>query len=636
MFCIENIIPNADAKKPPFNISAGTPFSCNKLIHTGLSLLQLCITPLPIQQLAALLQSPYLCPTEEDACIGAQLDALLREKNQLQVGLLDLYNTIPLLSSRYKNNTHLLRWRTLLQFSREKKAIPLKPSMWAHEFIHLLKSMQWPGERTQTTEEFQALEKFKKILFEFSKLDFIFDEIKLAKAFQLLQSQVQQTIFQAKSHDEPIQIMGTLEASSILFDAVWIMGLHDAIWPAATQPHPLIPYAIQQQYQMPHATAERELQFCERMTKRLMQSAKQVIFSSPAKTGDQLLFPSRLIQSVPFTSSDAFINKNENTLAEQILAKKQLETVSDDNTIPIHDFSMIRGGSHILKLQALCPYQAFAKIRLQAKPLNEPTLGIAAMIKGVIIHQVLFEIWDNIKDQMTLKKMDQNALNKLIVDKIDKAITENIAPSNAKHQHALIAVEKKRLQLLIQDWLKIEKSRPDFRVHSLETACQISINALPLKLRLDRVDELADGSLLLIDYKSGKNEIKNLLQERLTDPQLPLYAAYQNKNEPAYQGVAFAEIRNAKMSYQGITHENRKEQKTNTFQLIPIQDTKNDLRITQWETAIESWKKSLEATADDFCRGKITIDPIQKVTCDHCGLQSVCRYNIAESITEKQ
>jgi len=620
IFCIEKIVPGSTAECIPFNISAGTSLAHHPMIKTVLELFNGCNHPISIYKLASLLQSPYLCATESDACVGAQMEALLREQNRLQVSLTDLYSVIPAASAHHQP------WRTLLQFSREKSAVELIPSEWVNQFMIVLKAIHWPGKRTQSSEEFQALERFKKLLREFSQLDLINGKMTLRRAVQLLNSLAQQTIFQPKSHHEPIQIMGVLEASGILFDAVWVMGLHDGIWPPATKPHPLIPYSIQQHYQMPHATAERELQFCEHITKRLENSAKHVIFSSPAALNDQLLFPSRLMNHIPLISSEELVLDNTKNYAETLFEARKIETYIDDQAPAVLDYKTIHGGSNILKLQAQCPFRAFATIRLKAKALNDPVIGIPVVIKGIIIHQVLFEIWEYLKDQNTLLALTEEALDALIQQKIEKTFITQLAKTESKENSYFFSIEKKRLQLLIKNWLTHEKSRPAFRIKSLEESCQIHINQLPLKIRLDRVDELTDGSLLLIDYKTGENNIETLLEERLTNPQLPIYAAFQNEKEENYSAVAFAEVRNAKLIFKGLAHEKQMIPKTNQFKFHAIHEIKNALHIDSWEKLLTNWKNSLAQLATDFCNGNAIVNPIDKNVCESCDLKPVCRY----------
>ena len=487
-----------------------------------------------------------------------------------------------------------------------------------------MKIIQWPGSQTQSSEEFQALERFKKLLHSFSQLDFIFEEIKYARALELLKTLSHNTIFQPKSHDEPIQIMGALESSGIIFDAVWVLGLHDGIWPPAAKPHPLIPYAIQQQHQTPHATSARELLFCEHVTKRLENSAKHVIFSSPKKQGDQHLFPSRLIAHIPLITKNQLALDDAANYAEVIFNTAKTEILNDEKAPAINQFSHIHGGSNILKLQALCPFRAYASIRLKARALNQPAIGVSNITRGILTHQILYELWNTLKTQAALCALRDDELNQLIDSAIEKTFSDKPFQVTISENKVFFDIEKKRLQTVIFDWMQLEKLRPAFRVNALESSCNITINQLPINIRLDRIDELQDGSLMLIDYKTGKNNINAILKESITDPQLPIYAVFHDKNTQ-FEGIAFAGINQAGMGYNGITHENKMPEKNNAWYIESIQQKKNDLNIDNWEELVNYWKKSLTELADSFCAGDARVNPLEPSTCEQCEMKTLCR-----------
>jgi probable DNA repair protein len=583
------------------------------MIHTALTVLNWCHTAIPIEALAPLLQSPYLCSTEAEKNMGAQMDARLREHNKMHVSITDLFAVSQTVS----------RWRNLITFYQEKKSTTLSPSAWAQHFLALLKAVEWPSNRTQTSSEYQVLERFKKLLLEFSQLDFVFPTLNFRRALFLLNTLTQQTLFQPQSHHETIQIMGVLEASGILFDSLWVMGLHDGIWPPATKPHPLIPYAIQQQYQMPHATAKRELQFCEHMTQRLENAAKHVIFSSPSQDGDQLLFPSQLISHIPLLSREQLALSNESTFIEKITGK--METITDDRAPAIINFTPIHGGSAILKLQALCPFRAFATIRLKATGLKTPVIGIPAVTKGILIHHVLFALWGELKDQHALTALTDDALTDRINTQIDNTFAEHPYEMQQPHNQYFYQVEKKRLRMLIKQWLTFEKTRPYFRVVEREVECNVTINQLPIKIRLDRVDQLSDGSLFIIDYKTGLNSIAGWFQERLSDPQLPLYAAFQGSFDNKYAGISFAEIVNSKMKLKGVVREDHLYADEHFSGLMPIHRVKNEINVYSWDGLLQNWKLSLEKLSADFCDGDAIVDPLAPSVCLTCDLKSVCR-----------
>src|SRR5690554_341004 len=118
--------------------------------------------------------------------------------------------------------------------------------------------------------------------------------------------------------------------------------------------------------------------------------------------------------------------------------------------------------------------------------------------------------------------MDENSLHQLL----EKAAAEALQPLQKKRPKELGAfycqLEKERLVRLLTLWLEQEKTRPPFKVIAVEEAQDIVFSGLQLKLRIDRIDQLESGDLLLIDYKTGSPKMKSWLSERPDEPQLPL------------------------------------------------------------------------------------------------------------------
>jgi len=85
-------------------------------------------------------------------------------------------------------------------------------------------------------------------------------------------------------------------------------------------------------------------------------------------------------------------------------------------------------------------------------------------------------------------------------------------------------IEAGRLQTLLRQWLALERQREAFQVAATEAELRLKLDALELRLRVDRIDRLPDGSQLIIDYKSSVCRLQDWLGERPARPQLLLYS----------------------------------------------------------------------------------------------------------------
>jgi RecB family exonuclease len=72
-----------------------------------------------------------------------------------------------------------------------------------------------------------------------------------------------------------------------------------------------------------------------------------------------------------------------------------------------------------------------------------------------------------------------------------------------------------------------EQRRAPFRVSAVEQRATIMLAPLTLNVRIDRIDELDDGTFAIVDYKTGERATSaDWFGDRLGDAQVPLYASH--------------------------------------------------------------------------------------------------------------
>jgi len=74
--------------------------------------------------------------------------------------------------------------------------------------------------------------------------------------------------------------------------------------------------------------------------------------------------------------------------------------------------------------------------------------------------------------------------------------------------------------------LRADLMRAPFRVRAVEQRTTVTIGPLTFDVRIDRVDELGDGTLAIVDYKTNERATSaEWFGPRLRDAQVPLYAS---------------------------------------------------------------------------------------------------------------
>ncbi|MFA6037273.1 MAG: PD-(D/E)XK nuclease family protein [Legionellales bacterium] len=440
--------------------------------------------------------------------------------------------------------------------------------------LELLKTNQdlhnWPGDRVLNSEEYQVVKRFYELLNEAAMLDLVQPR---SSYYNLLYQQASNIIFQGESEYAPIQILGALEGEGLYFHALWVTGLHHENWPPVSKPHPFLPIDLQRENNMPHASSEREYTFAAHLTQRFTQQAHQVILSYPLQEDDKRLIPSRLISDYP-------ILNNKYALPDCEFYDKNLILESwNDLPVPLKSKQKMKGGIGLLQSQSVCPFQAFARYRLKARTLEPEQTGLTYAQRGELVHAALEFFWKNIKSSDNLN-LDQSEAIKNAVNFAVKKLPVTMH----------IELEKNRLNQLLMQWLKYEKNRPAFNVIDTEKNIEINFENLTLHARIDRIDQLATGEILLIDYKTG--------QANITEVQLPLYAISQ----PQASGVAIAKV------------------KANEHHLQIIDDYE-----LPWNEMLAQWEQTLSTLADDFTKGEAQVSPDGEQTCRYCDLELLCR-----------
>jgi RecB family exonuclease len=184
---------------------------------------------------------------------------------------------------------------------------------------------------------------------------------------------------------------------------------------------------------------------------------------------------------------------------------------------------------------------------------------------------------------------------------------------------AYAALERRRLTALLLRLAALEKSRAPFEVVACEQQRALEVAGVRLNARLDRVDQLADGSHVILDYKTGMAHIGGWQGERPDEPQLPLYAV---SGDADVSGVAFVQLRAREVAFKGVTREGEV-----LPEVAALAAAKNlSAQYASWPALLDAWRTVLEQLARDYLAGHAEVAPKQYPnTCEYCGLNSLCR-----------
>ena len=614
----------------PFNISLGQPLSTLPVVHTALTMLRVLAQPHAVEQtlISELLHSPYWsAQTEVDA--RARLDAGLRESVAPQAPL-----------QRYRSYAYylfekqdLVAPHTQAYLQALQSAAPglsnqsRLPSAWRRAIQSLLGQCGWLADGHLRSTEFQTREAFAKELGKLAQLDQITGKVTFSRALSLLSQLCSERLFQPKTQGTPpIQILGVLEATGLEFDAVWIMGLSDNVWPPAANPNPLLPAEAQRAAGSPNACATVQLDFARRIQQRLLHSAPTVRISYPRQAQAVVLQPSPLISDF---GPAAALPPVLAPWAQQALTHNVPLAAIDDARAPrVSEGAKVSGGTWLLRAQAICPAWGFYQYRLGAKALAEPIEGLDPRKRGTLVHDTLEIFWKSTRDLSTLQGMSDAMRQAAIADATDAALSKFNADQKQEVLKARQTIlERQRLIRLIDAWLQLEATRKeDFCVLEAEGARDISIEGISAHMRIDRIDQLADGRTIIIDYKTGASiDTKNWARDRITEPQLPIYAAIAEGPHSEIAGVAFGLVHIAGLGFKGISQDDH---------LLPSVagiDSDKSRRyfdadtFPDWPSLLEHWSQAIHQVAREIREGDAGVRITAEADIAYCDVKPLLR-----------
>jgi len=601
----------------PVVVAAPAPMSEYPMVDAALLVLQLAARECTSTDAGRLLRSPFIVGGHSERAQRALADRRLRDEQR------DRWNWF-----------EIERWAALTDCSklqvaaRDVNAVVrglggVAASGWAENFHALWQAAGWPGDRTLSSVEHQTLEKFHGVLAEFGALDAVTGRMNLQEALACLRDLLSDTQFEPETAGAAVTVIDSATSAGMYFDALWVTGLDADHIPAPVNPDALIPLELQRLAGIPEATASGVLQQATTQLQRWTSSAPTVVLSWPQRDENVQLSRSPLL--------DRFVSAEERVLQpgpagslRRVLFDQRptLHTMRDDRA-PALALSEARGGARTVELQSRCPFRAQAEIRLRAEPMPRVSLGIEPVDRGALLHRVLAELWATFRTQEQLLAIEDRALERQVRDSAQRHAAQAL-PGDVRYRHRLAALEIESAVRQVLRLLALEKLRPPFSVRLAEASERYSIGGLSITLRPDRIDELASGGEVLIDYKVGGMHRPrgwlDVLPGRPRNPQLPLYGL---AHADRLRALAYVVLTPGAVEYRGWSDGSNVE--------AGVWAYPSGVRIdlgdpSDWQALIHYWRFSLTRLAERYVAGEASVDPLP-FECTTCHLSTFCRIN---------
>ena len=569
----------------PYNISLGISLCQYPLIQHLLSIVkistQIIKGNIELEILMKTVTSPYI----KGALIESNSRALLVNRI-LGLGCEEV--TTQKVLKLMKDCPVLIQIVNALKSLKIDKKLALEDSL---DSINLL-LLTWgfTSDRSLSSSEYQLFEKYQNESLILNRLSNFYKKVSLFDAIKILNTHLNSVIFQPKSGAANIHILGALEAEGLYFDYAWVSSMTSNFIPGKIKMPLFIPQKTSIEYELPNSNFLLVTEDAKVTLKALNNLSPETTYSYAKLMQNREELPSPYIDFKDYLEG-SFIKTSS----------RELIYIDDYKAPKIKELT-IKKGVKTLQNQMSCAFRGFAA-RLDIDDFEAPHIGLSRLQQGNLIHKILETFFNEIKSGASLLKLTELELDNLI-EKHTESATLSLPKSNFKLN------EKIRLVKIIRQHIDLEKQRSDFEVIKTESTSEVDINGLKFSTRIDRMDRLANGDSLIIDYKTGKDvKVSQMTGDPIDQAQLPIYAVTNSVD-----GVAFATINSNDCQFKAIT-KNKSE--------LPL--TKQAInRMPEWDKQINEWTSILNSASEQFQNGIASVLPV-KNACDYCDYDLLCR-----------
>lgn len=606
-------------------VEGGEPLAGYPLVRHGLLALEFLTGALELAELSAWLRDAFWrAPTAEDR---ARLDAWLRRALATEVAPRDLLQALQSAPAGLRPAARQMADAVAGALEALEPALEASPILsWARRFARSLEALGWPGTRPLTSVEQQTKARLEDLLAELVAMGAHLGALEAQHAVRTLRALAARTSFAPQSGDAAVTLTESLSDPLVRYDGIWVAGLHADAWPAAPRANPFIPLAAQIRAGIPEATVAGTLAKARVLLDRWCARAPQLVVSWPQRIEDRDCLVSPLLAEVPGIERWA-PRERPLALARVVRAARRTESFTDGRGAPWSAREPLPGGARAIEYQSRCPFRSYAELRLACVPLERPRPGIDPRTRGRLMHRALELLWRELGGSEGLSRENASgALGGLIERCVARASRESLAPASGPSGEAAQRRERRRIARLLHGLSALELERASFRVSALELPRSLTLAGARLDLRIDRIDELEDGTRIILDYKTGRPAPLEWLSDRLTDPQLLLYLLAAGGGVGA---LAMVHLTTGRIAFRGLA--DRPGRLPRVAALAGDEERAGAGAGAgvvgvgaAWQDQVRRWQGLLEQLARDFLEGAAAVDPVPGA-CRICHLHTLCR-----------
>jgi RecB family exonuclease len=377
---------------------------------------------------------------------------------------------------------------------------------------------------------------------------------------------------------------------------LYMGGLKDGDFPSRPEIDFILPDNIRRKLGL--LDMRRFLHLQARIFKRLSSGAKEVFYSYPTMEGDKYFLSSSFIsdgEPSDFPTGGIYCDselqrlrsgeKDNIQFIEISGIPRSPETKTETKPFKVTDVDSYRR----------CPRRYFIEKMLGLSPSEIMEYEVETRDLGIIAHKVMQNLISSpLPSPVEFRAKASEA--------IDKAIEESKLDT---YQKALL---KETFMNMLDDIYKTEEKikKDGYRVHGKEAKVECEIEGTALAGKADRIDRRDDGTLEIIDYKTGKADISGASALRGESLQLFLYAAMLKEQGLRPERVGIYSLKDVNVKW------------------VPgSRDKKEGNSLDDFMGAASHYLKD---TAAGIMKGDFPAAPLKEQDCARCGENPYCPF----------
>jgi RecB family exonuclease len=388
----------------------------------------------------------------------------------------------------------------------------------------------------------------------FSREEFAKEDI-----FKIFQNMLENDIVRFRGSPlSGLQILGGFEIRSLNFENVIIMDANESVLPRLRMSEPLIPRDVSLNLGLKIIENEEEIQRYQ--FRRIISAAREVHIiyeDNPKKERsrfvEELIWQNQKEEKAFDILPITHVGFSVNVLPAKTEIKKNEEI--------IEALKALKYSATSIDTYVQCPLRFYFKSVLRLKEQKKFPEDPEGKDIGSFIHELL---------KGTLGKFVDKApkINKKFREDFFKRYNKQFEKSFGKSMRSDSFLLKEIMRFRLEKFLDSEESRYVNKILYVERQfdedLKLSGDTFKFTYIVDRVDRLADDSVLILDYKTGADTIKpqkteslekmelkrESIRDRIKSFQLPLYYYFEKKKyKDQNLNAALYNLRNLKLTY---------------------------------------------------------------------------------------